>query len=104
MMMASGGRIAPVWFWALHGEHRIPILKALQLADLYWFGGRNGLLLSVGFAVQMLHLAFLIYLIRKLGGFSRHVTAFLIGSTAFCLFCPTHGEILVLGWGILYRL
>jgi hypothetical protein len=104
MMMASGGHVPASWFWALHGEHRIPILKTLQLMDLYWFGGRNTLLLSAGFAVQLVHLGFLTYLIRKPGGFSRHATAFLTGAAAFCLFCPTQWEILVFGWGIMYQL
>src|SRR5258706_798019 len=104
MMMASGGRVPASWLWEQHGEHRIPILKMLQLMDLYWFGGRNVLLLSMGFAVQLVHFFFLTYLIRKLGGFSRPAEAFLIGAAAFCLFCPTHWEILVFGWGIMYQL
>src|SRR5262249_16957090 len=104
MLMSSGGSIPLSWFWELHGEHRIPILKALQLIDLYWFGGHNQFLLTARFPVQLAHFGFLTWLIRKAGVFSRTAKAFLTGAAAFCLFCPTQWEILVFGWGIMYQL
>jgi hypothetical protein len=103
-LISSNGQIPASWFWTQHGEHRIPILKALQLIDLHYFGGRNLLLLTAGFGVQLLHLGFLSWFIVRFGIFPTHATAFLVGAAAFCLFCPTQWEILVFGWGIMYQL
>lgn len=49
---ALGGHY-PLWkLWAQHNEHRIPIMKALQLMDLSWFKGDRRPLLLLNWLIQ----------------------------------------------------
>ncbi len=80
------------WFWEQHNEHRLPILKAIQLMDLYWFGGHNILLVALSVAVVAAHASFLVYMVRRVGGFSAAAARFLAGAALFCIFCPNQWE------------
>jgi len=75
------------WFWTQHNEHRLPIVKALELMDLYWFGGHDVLVITLNMCVVTAHVLFLAYLVRRLGALSISVNRFLGSAAAFCLFC-----------------
>jgi hypothetical protein len=50
-LLLNGKDSSLQWFWTQHNEHRLPIVKALELMDLYWFGNRRifaGLGVSAG--------------------------------------------------------
>ena len=83
------------WFWTQHNEHRLPIVKALELMDLYWFGGHNVLVITLSMCVVTAHVLFLAYLVRRLGALPIPATRFLAGAAAFCLFCPNQWETFV---------
>ncbi len=85
---ALGGHY-PLWkLWAQHNEHRIPITKALQLLDLFWFkGDRRPLIVCNGViqAAAWCAISYLLFAIRK---FSKPELATLFGIAAFCIFNP----------------
>jgi hypothetical protein len=83
------------WFWTQHNEHRLPIVKALELMDLYWFGGHNVLVITLSMRVVTAHLLFLAYVVGRLGALPAAATRFLAGAATFCLFCPNQWETFV---------
>jgi hypothetical protein len=88
------------WFWAQHNEHRLPILKVLELMDLYWFGGHNILLLALSICVVTVHVCYLLDIVQRLGDLPAPQTRLLAGAAAFCLFCPNQWETLVFGFAL----
>ena len=91
---ALGGHY-PLWkLWAQHNEHRIPIMKALQLMDLSWFKGDRRPLLLLNWLIQtsLWGLSLISYMfVRR---FSTAELATLAGITAFCVFNPNQMSLL----------
>ena len=85
----------PLWkLWAQHNEHRIPIMKALQLMDLSWFKGDRRPLLLLNWLIQtsLWGLSLISYMfVRR---FSTAELATLAGITAFCVFNPNQMSLL----------
>jgi hypothetical protein len=81
-LIAGGGHYSLHQLWHPHNEHRIPILKAICLADLYFFGNRNVLLLATSWFVQISELIVSIYFVRRLGDLSANASRTLVGLTA----------------------
>lgn len=79
----------PLWkFWAQHNEHRIPIMKAAQLLDLFWLKGDRRPLLVLNRIIQAClwcAVMFFLYVLRR---FSAAELATLAGSAAFFVFNP----------------
>lgn len=91
-LTANAGHYPLPLLWAQHNEHRIPILKLLSLADLYFFGGRNLFLYTCNWIVQIAMFTLSVYAVRKLGFFSAWQFRTLVGVLAFCEFNPNQLE------------
>lgn len=83
--------------WRQHNDHRIPIPKLFYLADVFWFGGRNLLLLGVIFAIQTTHAAWLTILSRRMGGLRGAPWRTTAALAAICLFSMRQSENLWFG-------
>jgi hypothetical protein len=85
-LITGGGHYSLHQLWYQHNEHRIPILKALCLVDLYFFGNRNVLLLATSWVVQIVALIASIYFVRRLGNLSANAFRTVVGLAALCEF------------------
>jgi hypothetical protein len=83
-LMTGRGHYSLHQLWHQHNEHRIPILKALCLADLHFFGNRNVLLFATSWVVQILELLASIYFLRRLGDLSANAFRTLVGVAMLC--------------------
>ena len=92
------------WLWTQHNEHRILTTKLLLMADLYIFRGRQTLLLTSIFSIQLLQLFLLSWSMWALGGLRAERWRTAVGLIAFCLFCATQWENLVWGFQVCFVL
>ena len=92
------------WLWTQHNEHRILTTKLLLMADLYIFRGRQTLLLTSIFSIQLLQLFLLSWSMWVLGGLRAERWRTAVGLVAFCLFCATQWENLVWGFQVCFVL
>ncbi len=100
----GGSLLSPAWLWERDNEHRMVIPKLFLAADLGLFQGRQVFSLVSIFGILLLHLALLAWSMRVLGGWRGALWRTGTGLAAFCLFCPTQWENLVMGWQVCFML
>src|SRR5271167_563591 len=85
------------WLWRQYNQHRLVIPKLFLLADLHWFQARQAFLLVTNFLIQFLHLLLLSWSMRVVGGWRGALWRAGTGLAAFCLFCPSQWQNMVMG-------
>jgi hypothetical protein len=98
------GLLSSAWLWERDNEHRMVVPKLFLAADMGLFQGRQIFLLVSIFGILLLHLALLAWSMRVLGGWRGALWRTGTGLAAFCLFCPTQWENLVMGWQVCFML
>jgi hypothetical protein len=91
-LAGNHGHYSAALLWKQHNDHRIPLPKLFYLADLYWFHGRNLFLLVTIFALQLLHLAWLAMVFRRIGDLGGSAWRTAMALAAVCLFAMRQSE------------
>jgi hypothetical protein len=99
-LIADRGRIGVEFLWKQHNEHRIPVPKLFDLADLYLFGGRNLFLHLSVFALQFAHLAWLAVVFQRLGQLRGTAWRVAVAVATVCLFSMRQSENFWFPWNI----
>jgi hypothetical protein len=91
-LAGNHGHYSASLLWKQHNDHRIPFPKLFYLADLYLFHGRNEFLLALIFAIQLLHLGWLVAVFRRIGKLGGHALVTAGAFAALCLFSIGQSE------------
>ena len=94
------GRYPLQLLWAQHNEHRLPFAKLLMMADLYWFRGHNVSLYLEVYAFQFLHLAILIWALRRASLWPAWMITAGSGLAGFALFWPSQFQSFINPFGV----
>jgi hypothetical protein len=100
LLMRAQGHPTLRNLWEQHNEHRILIGRLFCFADVIFFGGKSVSLLVQIMLVQALHLALLLFLVRRYLEVGRSVSLSLAGLFAYCMFSPIQMENFVWGFQI----
>ena len=96
----NNGTYSLPMLWAQHNEHRLPLAKLLIQADLLWFHGRNLSLYLEIYATQILHLALIVWALRRHSLWPGWLIAAGSGLTAFALFWTTQSQSFLNPFGV----
>ena len=96
----NNGTYSLPMLWAQHNEHRLPLAKLLIQADLLWFHGRNLSLYLEIYVTQILHLALIVWALRRYSLWSGWLIAAGSGLTAFALFWTTQSQSFLNPFGV----
>jgi hypothetical protein len=86
---------SPRSLWALHNEHRVPLLQMALMADIAWFGGYFRLLLALTLFLMTAQLVMWAAFLRTIRGLPMALWLSLISCFAFCIFSPAQYENLI---------
>ena len=96
----NNGSYSVPMLWAQHNEHRLPLAKLLMQADLLWFHGRNVSLYLEIYLTQMLHLALIVWALRRYSLWPGWLIAAASGLAAFALFWTTQSQSFLNPFGV----